>query len=130
MNKNNFQIDLLKFQKQQRKIEKLALKLLNDIENNQALNNNELNKLFEAVCLFYSICDDLEKTQQKIIIYKTKLNHLIFKLFDHGEIKSNEKIIPIFHLAMQNELMNRNEVGITFDENSSREDIAKALFGE
>lgn len=124
MNKDNFQIDLLEFQKHQGKIEKLALKLLNDIENNQALNNNELNKFFEAVCLFYSLCDDLEK-----VINTTKLNHLIFKLFEHDEIKNNEKIIPIFHLAMQNELMNRNEIGITFDENSSKEEIAKALFG-
>lgn len=130
MDKNNFQIDLLKFQKQQRKIKKLVLKLLNDIENNQALNNNELNKLFEAVCLFYSICDDLEEIPRKRVINKTKLNHLIFKLCEHDEIKNNEKLIQIFHLAMQNELMNRNEVGITFDENSSREDIAKALFGE
>ena len=129
MNNNNFQIDLLKFQKQQRKIEKLALKLLNDIEHNQALNNNELNKLFEAVCLFYSICDDLEEMPRKIVINKTKLNHLIFKLVEHDEIKNNEKLIQMFHLAMQNELMNRNEVGITFDENSSREEIVKALFG-
>lgn len=130
MNINNLQIDLLKFQKQQRKIEKLALKLLNDIENNQALNNNELNKLFEAVCLFYSLCDDLEEMPRKIAINKTKLNHLIFKLFEHNEIKNNEKLIQMFHLAMQNELMNRNEVGITFDENSSREEITKALFGQ
>ena len=124
MNKDNFQIDLLEFQKHQRKIEQLALKILNDIENNQALNNNELNKLFEAVCLFYSLCDDLEE-----VINATKLNRLIFKLFEHDEIKNNKKIIPIFHLAMQNELMNRNEIGITFYENSSREEIAKALFG-
>ena len=130
MNNNNFQIDLLKFQKQQRKIEKLALKLLNDIEHNQALNNNELNKLFEEVCLFYSICDDLEEMPRKIAINKTKLNHLIFKLVEHDEIKNNEKLIQIFHLAMQNELMNRNEVGIIFDENSSREEIIKALFGQ
>lgn len=100
MNKNNFQIDLLKFQKQQRKIEKLALKLLNDIENNQAFNNNELNNFFEAVCLFYSICNDLEEMHRKIVINKTKLNHLIFKLCEHDEIKNNEKLIQIFHLAM------------------------------
>lgn len=124
MNKDNFQINLLEFQKHQGKIEKLALKILNDIENNQALNNNELNKFFEAVCLFYSLCDDLEE-----VINTTKLNHLIFKLFEHDEIKNNEKIIPIFHLAMQNELMNRNEIGIIFDKNSSKEEIVKALFG-
>ena len=124
MNKDNFQIDLLEFQKHQRKIEKLALNLLNNIENNQILNNNELNKFFEAVCLFYSLCNDLEE-----VINTTKLNRLIFKLCEHDEIKNNEKIIPIFHLAMQNELMNRNEIGITFDENSSKEEIAKALFG-
>ena len=124
MNKDNFQIDLLEFQKHQRKIEKLALNLLNDIENNHILNNNELNKFFEAVCLFYSLCNDLEE-----VINTTKLNCLIFKLCEHDEIKNNEKIIPIFHLAMQNELMNRNEIGITFDENSSKEEIAKALFG-
>lgn len=129
MNKDNFQIDLLKFQKQQRKIEQLALKLLNDIENNQAFNNNELNNFFEAVCLFYSICNDLEEMPRKIAINKTKLNHLIFKLVEHDEIKNNEKLIQMFHLAMQNELMNRNEIGITFDKNSSREEIAKALFG-
>lgn len=130
MNNNNFQIDLLKFQKQQRKIEKLVLKLLNDIENNQTLNNNELNKLFEVVCLFYLICDDLEEMPRKIVINKTKLNHLIFKLFENDEIKNNEKLIQMFHLAMQNELMNRNEIGITFDKNSSREEIVKALSGQ
>ena len=130
MNNNNFQIDLLKFQKQQRKIEKLVLKLLNDIENNQTLNDNELNKLFEAVCLFYSICDDLEEMPRKIVINKTKLNHLIFKLFENDEIKNNDKLIQMFHLAMQNELMNRNEIGITFDKNSGREEIVKALSGQ
>ena len=130
MNNNNFQIDLLKFQKQQRKIEKLVLKLLNDIENNQTLNNNELNKLLEVVCLFYLICDDLEEMPRKIVINKTKLNHLIFKLFENDEIKNNEKLIQMFHLAMQNELMNRNEIGITFDKNSSREEIVKALSGQ
>ena len=54
---------------------------------------------------------------------------MIFKLVEHDEIKNNEKLIQMFHLAMQNELMNRNEIGITFDKNSSGEEIAKALFG-